>query len=291
MDRLDGMGLARVGPSGPVVLSTEDLRTEFTAGGKYTVGRRIFDCYRIEGTYIGYHNWFDERLVTSSEANALGGIGNLSTYLSGFSDPIIAGLDGANTASAAVRSNFQSGEINVRYWGDMPPGPLDVSLLIGVRYIRMEDQFNFNSFADLPAPGGAAIALQTNTLNDMWGAQIGIEFACLVNSRVWVDFDLKGGMFSDRVELVNNADINGTTTLITDTRTRTAWLGDLSLVANWQMTPYWILRAGYQALFFNGVSLAHEQDVSPLFSNATGVLNDSGKVAYHGPILGFGANW
>src|SRR5262245_47316007 len=38
MDRLDGMALARIGPSGPTVLTTEDLQTEFAAGGKYTIG-------------------------------------------------------------------------------------------------------------------------------------------------------------------------------------------------------------------------------------------------------------
>ena len=291
MDRLDGVALARIGPSGPVVLSTEDLQTEFAAGGKYTIGRRIFDCYRLEGTYIGFHSWEDERLVVNSATNSLGGSGNLSTYFSGFSNPITAGLDGANFVSASVRSNFQSGEINVRYWGDMPPGPLDVSLLIGVRYIRIEDQFNFVSQADRPLPAGTTLDLQSNTLNDMWGAQIGIEFACLVSSRVWFDFDLKGGIFSDRVDLSTSALNNGASTLITDTRNRTAWLGDLSLIANWQMTPYWVLRAGYQALFFNGLSLAHEQNVSPIFPNVVGVLNDRGAAVYHGPILGIGANW
>jgi hypothetical protein len=291
MDRLDGTALARIGPTGPVVLSTEDLRTEFSAGGKYTIGRRIFDCYRIEGTYLGFDSWQDERIVTNNTTNALGGTGNLSTYLSGFGSPITAGLDGANFVSASVRSNFQSGEINMRYWGDMPPGPFDVSVLVGLRYIHINDQFQFDSQSDLPAGTGTTVDLQTQTVNDMWGAQIGIEFACLITTRWWLDVDLKGAMFNDHVSLTNAATTNGVPTLITDTRNRTAWLGDISLVMNWQMTPYWILRAGYQALFFNGLSLAHEQNVSPLFSNAAGVLNDKGRAAYHGPILGFGANW
>jgi hypothetical protein len=132
--------------------------------------------------------------------------------------------------------------------------------------------------------------MNTNTLNDMWGAQLGIEFSVLVSPRWWFDFDFKGGMFSDRVELVTES-VGVLPALITDTRTRTVWMGDISLVANWQMTPYWTLRAGYQALFFNGLSLAHEQNVAPIFPNVVGVLNDSGKAAYHGPVLGIGANW
>jgi hypothetical protein len=244
MDRLDGTPLARIGALGANVLTTEDLRTEFAPGGKFTVGRRIFDCYRLEGTYIGFHSWEDDRQVVNSTPNALGGTGNLSTYLSGFSNPITAGLDGANFVSASVRSNFQSGEINLRYWGDMPPGPLDVSLLVGVRYMRIDDQFNFDSQSDLPAGTGTTTALQTNTVNDMWGAQIGIQFDCLVTTRWWLDVDLKGGIFNDHVALTNQGTTNGVSTLITDTRDRTVWMGDLSIIGNWQMTPYWTLRIG-----------------------------------------------
>jgi hypothetical protein len=291
VDHLDGFPLARLGPTGPVALSTEDLRTEFAAGGKYTIGRRIFDCYRVEGTYLGFHSWNDQRLVTNNDPFALGGTGNLSTFLSGFADPPTAGLDGANFVAASIRSEFQSGEFNVRYWGDMPPGPLDVSFLVGVRYMRIAEEFQFNSQAALPAPGGTTTDLQSDVTNDMWGAQIGIEFAVLVTTRWWFDFDLKGGIFNDRVELTSIGDLNGTSTLITDTRDRTAWVGDLCLTANWQMTPNWVFRAGYQAIFINGVSLAQDQLVSTLFNNAIGPLNDKGKVAYHGPLLGLSATW
>src|SRR5205823_2718021 len=107
--------------------------------------RRIFDCYRLEGTYLGFNSWQDERLVVNNTANAGGGTGTLATYLSGFSATADPGLLNANTVAASVRSNFQSGELNLRYWTDMPPGPMDVSLLVGMRYIRIADQFQFDS--------------------------------------------------------------------------------------------------------------------------------------------------
>ena len=291
LDHLDGHALARIGPTGTVILSTEDLRTEFAPGGKYTIGKRIFDCYRIEGTYLGFDTWNDQRIVTNNSVNSLGGIGNLSTFLSGFTNPITPGLDGANFASATIHSNFQSGEINLRYWGDMPPGPFDVSLLAGVRYIRIAEQFTFDSQADLPAPGGTTTDFQSNVTNDLWGAQIGIQFNCLVTARWWFEFDLKGGIYNDHVGLRNSLLVNGTPSLNTDTRDRTAWLGDLTLLGHWQMTPNWSVRIGYQALFFNGLSLATDQAVSPQFTNNLGPLNDKGKAAYHGPVLGVRATW
>src|SRR5439155_1920468 len=161
---------------------------------------------------------------------------------------ITAGLDGANFVSASLRSAFQSGELNLRYWSDMPPGPLDVSLLVGVRYMRLAEQFAFTSQADLPAPGGTTNSLQTNTTNNLWGAQLGIEFAVLISPRWWFDFDFKGGIYNDQISVNNSfSQNNAAPTLVTDTRNRTAFVGDIALVANWQMTPYWVLRAGYQA--------------------------------------------
>ena len=144
----------------------------------------------------------------------------------------------------------------------------------------------FRAETDQPLPGGTSIDLQTNTVNNLWGGQIGIEFAVLVSSRWWFNLDVKGGIYNDQISLTSQATQNGATSLITDTRNRTAWVGDISLVGNWQMTPYWVLRAGYQALFINGIGLAQDQALSVQFNNSTGPLNDSGRLAIHGPILG-----
>lgn len=191
----------------------------------------------------------------------------------------------------ALKSQFQSGELNLRYWGDLPPGPFDASFIVGGRYMRLAEQFNFSSIADQPAPGGTAIDIQSNTTNDLWGVQVGLEGAWLVSQRWWFDFVMKGGIFNDHITATNNVVNNGVPTLITDTRDRTAWVGDLALTANWQMTPWLTFRAGYQALFFNGLGLAQEQVSSALLTNTPGPLNDSGKIAIHGPTIGLMAYW
>jgi hypothetical protein len=296
LDHLEGFDIARVGPSSAPVLTTESLRPEFSANGKYTIGRRIFDCYRLEGTYLGYSSWQDQRLVTNTAVNAAGSAGNLSTFLSGFANPPVPGLDFANSVSAAMRANFQSGEMNLRYWGDMPPGPLDVSFLVGLRYMRLQEQFQFDMNSAEPlATGGTTFDLLSHTLNNLWGAQIGLSFDVLVTTRWWLNVDLKGGIFNNHIVMdtttTSNNINNGMPTLITDTRNRTAWLGDISLTANWQMTPSWVFRAGYQVLFINNLALAHDQAVSTQVPNAQGPTNDRGRVAIHGPVIGLMYNW
>jgi hypothetical protein len=289
IDYGDGFVVARI-PEGPVVLTTNDLRPEFDSGGKFTIGRRIFDCYRIEGTYLGAYDWEDQRLVTNDELNEDDGVGNLSTFLSGFADPPIPGLDGNNLVSIAMQSSMQSAEINVRYWANMPPGPFDVSYLVGARYFRIRDQFNFFGQADVdgdPPFDDTTNDVQFNTANDMWGVQLGIAGAFLKTTRFWCDFDLKGGIYSNEASQTTSYLLDGVEQgPFSVTRNRTSWVGDLSIVGNWQMTPRIVLRAGYQAIFMNGVVMGQDQVQSPLVNNIPGPIDDAGNVAYHGPILG-----
>lgn len=277
IDHLDGFDLVTTGVDGPVALRTDDLRPEFDAGGKFTVGRRIFDCYRIEGTFMGDYAWQDSVLVTSADTD-------LATFLTDFT-----AADGAS-AALSFESSFVSAEGNVRYWADMPPGPFDVSYLVGARYMRINDSYNF--VTDAPAPvdiqGDALVA----TENEMIGVQIGIQGAWLLSTRWWFDFDLKGGMYNNRINLATSfIETDGgidTETGAAISRDRTAWVGDLSMTANWQMTPSWTFRIGYQALFINGLALGSDNLVgnADLFGVNDARLDDSGELAFHGPTIG-----
>jgi len=265
VDHLNGFVVARrtpllAGAIGSAVLTTEDLEPEFAAGGEFTIGRRIFDCYRLEATYLGKHDWDDTVVVDD--------------FMS--LESFVPGNDGIDVATLSQRTTFESAELNLRYWGDMPPGPFDVSFLVGARYIRLAEQFTFLN--DGAAPNFA----QANTTNDMIGVQIGLEGAWLITTRWWFDFDLKGGIYN------NNASQNTVVGIDPGTAERdcTAFVGDLSLVANWAITPNWNFRAGYQALFINGVALAQDQFIPPLVQGGQGALNDQGEICFHGPIIG-----
>ncbi|MEX2173849.1 MAG: BBP7 family outer membrane beta-barrel protein [Pirellulaceae bacterium] len=278
IDYQNDFDIARLGATGETLLDTGELRPEFDAGGKFTVGRRVFGCYRIEGTYLGNYDWQDTVLLTNDDAD-------LSTFLSDFADPPIAGLDGASSVSMSFQSSFQSAEANIRYWAEMPPGPFDVSYLVGARYLRIHEQFNF--LGDVPVPATLNDS-QVNTENDLYGVQIGIQGATLLSTRWWIDFDLKGGIYNNQTSVATSFIQNGVETGGFVERDRTAWVGDLSLVANWQMTPQWTFRIGYQAIFVNGLALAPDNTLAnaDLFGTNTARLDDSGELAYHGPIIG-----
>jgi hypothetical protein len=165
-----------------------------------------------------------------------------------------------------------------------------VSYLVGARYLRIHEQFNFVGEAVFPA--AVTNDLQVNTENDLYGVQIGIQATCLKTTRWWLDFDLKGGIYNnatsvatDFIQTTNGADVFGGGTA---SRDRTAWVGDLSISLNWQMTPTCAWRIGYQGIFINGLALAPDNAVgnTDLILTDTARLDDSGELAYHGPTIG-----
>jgi hypothetical protein len=284
--------LAELGTLGPVVLSTSDLQPNFDAGGRFTIGRRVWDCYRIEGTYWGSFQWKDFAAV--ADTTGPGGTGTLSTLLSGgFGNAAVPALDNNTFVSAADRTKMNNGELNLLYWIDMPPGGLDVSLLVGGRYLDIRDQFFMHSINPVQEN-----ILTVNTINQMWFMQAGLSTDWLIASRMWINATLKGGIANNHARLLNDYITNtgggGAVPHDTaDTRNRTAGLLDLSFVANLQCTPWMVARIGYQALFLTGVAVASDniQTNNFLLTNGPAVVNARSNGVFHGPLIGIGGNW
>ena len=283
--------VARFGATGPTLLTTSALDNDFDSGGKFTVGRTIGLNYRVEGTYLGAYSWSDEVSITDFSANGIpGGAGNIASFLSGFSG--VTDLDDSSFLSVGNVSSLYGAEVNVRYWLDMPPGPFDFSFLVGGRYLNMDESFSFSTIADSP---GLDVTndLAVQTSNELYGLQIGVEMAWMVHPRFWLNIDLKGAMCNNRASQASTFGVTDGGVLDefeTDaSEDVTAYIGDFAVVGCWQMTPSMVFRIGYQALFVNGLALGMDnaQTDNFLLRNGPGQLDDSGEVAYHGPVIGF----
>ena len=272
---------------GPPVLTSDDLRPEFNAGGKFTLGRRIFDCYRIEGTYLGNYHW-------ESSAIARSDFDDLSSILSGFAfpdpDPV---FDENSQIFVAQATDMYSVEANVRYWVSMPPGPFDVSILVGARYMKLDDRFRVHS-----TNAGGENDLLVATENDLWGLQIGIQGACLKTTRFWIDFDLKGGIYNNDTAIDYELDSFNAAEDVSfvGAKDRTTFMGDISIIGHWQMTPWLVFNLGYQAIFLDGVTLGLSNVANPPFLDGidnplTTQFDDSGRIVFHGPTIGLMGIW
>lgn len=256
--------LARFGLAGPTALSTSALDPEFDSGMRITIGRTLWGCYQVEGSYQGTYSW-DDAVARTRPA----GTEDFSNLVNAFSTA------NGTLASTSLYSSMQTAEVNFRTWLDLPPGPFDVQLLVGGRFMSIDEDFTFQ--IDLPATN-----LLVETANELWGVQLGVDLKWLVHPRCYIDFDAKGAICHNNATVTIGAG--------NDAGDRTAFIGDLLLTANWQMTPSWSIRAGYQALFVSGVAIGPDN----LASNAAAIqgadpihLDDRGEVVYHGPVLGF----
>lgn len=257
------------GTTAPVRLQTADLIKQFDPGGKFTIGRTMNCCYRVEGTYMGNYGWSNTLSVVDT---------GLSSALDNFATAT------RTSGSESLATYLQSGEVNVRGWIDMPQGPFDVSLLLGGRYIHMNENFNFNT-TGLAAPTlfDATVA----TKNSMGGPQIGIDFQTMVHRSFFFDFDAKAALLFGSASQSTIYTVNAGNITQTADRSRTGFLVDLSLTGNYQMTRNVTIRGGYQALFLDGVALGKDnwQPHLTLPATTAGQLNTGGTI-YHGPTLG-----
>lgn len=253
-----------IGPLADVDLSTADFRTDFSPGVRATIGRTLGTWYRIEGSYFGSYSWDD------------------------------TAFDVVDGASIDFESTLHSGELNLRRRVLMRPGQYEASFLVGGRYLDIDETFGYE--ADFVAPlqglGGNSQIVQTD--NSMYGVQVGMLSQFLMQPKCWIDFDMKGGIFTNRATLERTYTVTADTGAILGSATsldeidRTSFAGELSLQFNYQFAPSWTFFAGYNALWVTGLAIAAENydNSIPVLTSGAASIDHSGEVVYHGPNIG-----
>ncbi len=174
----DGMALQRLprtdvpfavnGP-GQVVLDSSDFNYDYQGGGRLLIGATLGDCFQVEGQYMRFATAEDIESIRDTTTNSLGGSGDLFSPFGGFGVTPVAGVDRMNFAQIRYTSSMQEGEINVRRVLPIPEGRLSGSALIGVRYMGVPEEFDYNTSTNEPTPGGRINNFRINTDNEMVG--------------------------------------------------------------------------------------------------------------------------
>jgi hypothetical protein len=313
-DQLDGSRFQVDGTTGQTALQESDFScSQFSAGARLLMGCALGDWYRLEASYLGSYSWDDIAAVRNLDANGQAGSGggNLLSPFSNFGSPAaLVGVDFNNFAQISFSSEMDNVELNLRRRLRVPSyrperiypegSPLfmehrgEASFLLGIRYLSLEERFQYLTESDVPA-GGSNNQVNVATDNHMIGAQIGLlyQFLCY-RERGWVDLEAKGGLFNNRIKLDSrylNTDTAGATLTDfadDDERDCTSFLGELSLIYNHQIAPSITFRAGYNAIWVTDVALASENFNSNLglVSLGPALANGEGDVVFHGPSLG-----
>jgi hypothetical protein len=298
-DRIDSVSLQTLGNQGDVILSTDALTEPFRDGARATVGHSCGDsCWQVDATYFYIDTWDDMVAVRDTTPNIHGGTGNMFSPFTNFGHPPVVGFDFNDLVSIREFSEFQSAELNFRYTVPMPHECLTGKLIIGFRYISVNEQFDYFTNSDTPrlAPPSSSVYINTLTRNDLFGPQIGGEFYFFAYPCCWIDVGIKGALCDNRA-------MQHTTGTITDPginvdqyreRDATAFVGDLDLQLVWKWNRHTMLRMGYQAIWVNNLALAtrnFDPSANILLNNGPPQIDTIGRAVYHGPHIGLEFDW
>ena len=183
-------------------------------------------------------------------------------------------------------TKLYNAELNAR-WTLCPR----VTMLAGFRWVDLSE--DLQGILTPPTQNRKGPFWITETRNNFYGFQIGEDCKIMERGRFSLDGLVKAGMFDNNADETTGVSIYRRMHWEDATTDQLAFLGEIDLQAKYQITQRLVLKAGYEAVWLQGVALAPGQ-ISKTFCNgdphdtyvaALGV--DSGShVFFHGAIVG-----
>jgi hypothetical protein len=261
-DRIDSVNIVPIRPtnaSDPTFgFSTDYIDTPYRFGPKVVLGRTIGDTrWQIDGTYFILDSWDYQSAIRDY-------IDQPAVYTDFFRE----------------FSQLQDAELNLRYTVPMPHECLTAKFIVGLRYININEQFDYYTVAPTQLRRSVGVLPTTRTRNDVFGPQIGGDFYFYSCPQCWIYLGIKGAVCNNRVEQIGT---------MTDSASGnvTSFIGDLDLSLLWQITPRWLVRLGYQSLWINNIAMA-ARNIDPLQIDT---IDTAGRAVYHGPHVGLEFGW
>ncbi len=265
--------------SGTVVLTGNDFQQGFAAGPRVGVIRHG-DCgYDLELSYFQIGGWSSDRTIAADPNNwkwltmsAPGGF-------------LQTNEEAGQGMAWVYTTQLYNAEFNVR-WN--PPGR--VTMLAGFRWVNLGEKLV--GALSPPTVSWEPPFWNARTTNNLYGFQVGADWKIWDRGRFSIDGLVKTGFYDNDAEETTAVSVIAKHLRSGSASTnRTAFVGETGLQCKYQVTKRLLLRAGYEAIWLQGVALAPGQvqetyvTVSPMSAQALGVNCGSG-VFYHGATAG-----
>jgi hypothetical protein len=251
-----------VGDSG-MLLDAGDVRLSVEGGVKLDLVLYDESGWDIEFAYLGTEDFTG--VETPSDTNI-----NFIFYNGVPADP-------AESYVVNYASNIHGGEFNFRY----RCRPC-LSVLAGIRGVQLHEQFDVLRGDDINT------GLYSKTYNHLFGIQLGGDLRWWLGDVVGLTATIKAGVANNSLTVVARAldvETENLVELSYDTD-KASFFGEVNVGLLIAMGRYAALRFGYQALWFDRVALAPDQnDEFDIFTNVGSP--DLGTPFYHGGYVGF----
>lgn len=248
----------------------------------YHLGPRVFATYTTEegsGFEMGFFGVYGEDATRRVEAanslrlpDALGLPGATTDYWQ------------ADTMAIHYAAELNSVEVNVLF--AEPNQPLTV--LLGGRFIRLDEQLTLTTFND-----ARYSAYDVRTRNDMFGIQGGGRWRQCFGA-FEVSLSSTAGIYDNEALQRTFATDNNRSVVLRDDETRVAvatFVCEGNLQAIYHFSPHWSLRAGYNAMWMQGVARAPDQLDFTTNSVSGQRIVTRQEALLHGANVGVEAQW
>lgn len=288
---LSTFGSANVPPNpDPVALQTGAMNFRAEPAFRTIFNMQLGSGSSAEFVYFGPFN--------HAAGQTVGANGNLFTLYSNFGVNPPGGfnqnLDAATFQRMGYSTELDNFEVNYRNRWQATNGRYQGSWLVGARYLKIDEDFLFESVA-----ANGMFSDLTNTNNSLTGGQIGGDVWICPIAGLRLGAEGKVGVFgnytrSGSITRVFDAAGNVVGLNVVDVNsTDAAFVGQLDLMATYRINYHWTFKAGYNFLVVEGISLATENisAVNPFAAVRPQSINHNGDALYHGLSLGAEYLW
>jgi hypothetical protein len=281
----DGIGAAQpkfLNPSG----SGEDYEPGWQVAIRYDLGPLSV----FEATYMGIYDFnFRDRVV--SDQVSVSGDNQLFSVFSNFGlGNLNPAFDFASVHEIRYEADLQSTELTYRrYWAGHSPR-VTGTWLVGARYLRLTENFNF--FGSSSLDGSANVNFDSQ--NDLVGFQFGGDGWMGLRQGFRVGCEGKAGIYNNRFEFATTQDaVANAPSAVDADGNQVAFIADGGVSAVFDILPSWSIRCGYQALYINEVvTVGNNINTDLLDPIATPpALSADGHAFYHGFNAGMEYVW
>jgi len=297
---------------------TTGVPWDLVPGARLTIGEHLDRDHldrdqSLEFTYYGGLSFF-----VRDSYNAIPN-SYLVTPLAGTILPGLAGFTYAQTYDSTISSNFNSIELNYKLsrrlgrdqmimspnggWSRHAERGWLPAVLIGTRLATINEAFTFASSRRNTSPSQFSGNYDIQTQNWLWGLNIGGE---LISRNEFYYWGLRGRVTPAVSFAANQQQAAGVNTLPPPpsveqvSRTPFNWrqaadqvgpgfLGDMTILGGWQVTPNFAVQVGYDFLWVAGIATATRQfNLDNVRPNS---IDGGGQIFYNGLSMGLEGSW
>ena len=251
---------------GEIVLDNTDAALDWSSGARFTALKNLNSSWDMEFSYMQMQEWTGRASIVNEDED-LDPAGRLAGFNSGgnFGDSAMYEIESS--------SEIKQFELNFINHADCINSGL--SILGGLRYVYIKEEFNIWSFDELPLDGYLG---QYNawTRNQLFGAQVGLIQDFNLNDKWQLSLIGKAGIYWNRMDYgIYNYNDNSDDFEDSDAQDGVSGVYELGVNTSYALNSNVKFGAGYNMFWFTNVAVAAEQ------YNRN--IDNNGDIFLHGP--------